>query len=176
MAEQGASIETERLSLRPIRPVDADALYAILREPAIGAAMGEEPPVDAEEVRRRIESWNRGPERQGEIWLNWIARSSDGMPVAQLAATLHGSSAWLAWIVALDAQRQGFATESGRAVMDHLVANGIDVFLASIPEGNVASEGVARKLGLHLTDETAEGERVWRLEVRSSLTPSGNRG
>ena len=51
---------------------------------------------------------------------------------------------------------------------DALAADGITTLLASIPEGHLASEGVATKLGLLLTEERAHGERVWRTELSGS--------
>lgn len=156
-------IRTERLLLHPIRPGDAPDLYAILRDPAIGEPMGEEPPEGADAVRERIESWIRGPEDgSGERWLNWIARANDGRAVAHVQATISEDSAWLAWIVAVGVQRRGFATEAALGMRDHLSVTGVATFLASIPPGHVASEGVARNLGMTVTDEVVHGERVWR--------------
>lgn len=160
-------LETDRLTLRPMRPGDADDLYAILRDPAIGAWMRETPPENELEVRARIESWVRGPAPEsGERWLNWLARTHDGRAVAHLSATVRGTSAWLAWIVAVERQRLGFATEAARAVKDQLVGEGIDGFAASIRAGHEASEGVARNLGMRVTEEVVDGERVWRTARR----------
>jgi RimJ/RimL family protein N-acetyltransferase len=156
-------IETDRLSLQPIRQADAEDLFEIMRDPAIGAAMGEPPPEDVIAVGARIGSWIAGPgSEHDERWLNWIARTPDGSPVAYLAATVQGSLAWLAWIVGVDHQRRGYATEAALAIMDHLATHGISAFLASIRESHAASEGVARDLGLLVTDDVIDGERVWR--------------
>ena len=156
-------ITTDRLSLQPIRPTDAEDLFEITRDPAVGAAMGEPPPEDVVAVRARIGSWitGPGPERD-ERWLNWIARTPDGRPVAHVAATVQGSLAWLAWIVGVGHQRRGYATEAALAIMDDLAANGIGAFSATIRDGHAASEGVARNLGMLVTDEVVDGERVWR--------------
>ena len=158
-------IETDRLSLRPMLPAAAQDLFAIMRDPAIGAPMGEPPPESVAAVRERIESWINGPgSEKDERWLNWLARTHDGHPVAHLAATVQGSLAWLAWIVRIESQRCGYATEAARAIMDHLSTNGIGTFAASIHDGHEASEGVAHKLGLLVTDQVVEGERVWRTQ------------
>jgi RimJ/RimL family protein N-acetyltransferase len=161
----GEQIRTERLVLSPVRVEDAEDLYAILREPALGEFTGDVPPIDVAETRERITSWLQGPDSDDERWRNWIARSPEGTPVAHIAATVRGASAWLAWIVALDAQRRGYATEAALAVMEQLASDGVAVFLASIPAGHGASEGVARNLGLALTDQIADGERVWRRQA-----------
>ena len=125
--------------------------------------MGEPPPASVSVTRERIAAWMRGPDpAKGERWLNWLARTQEGRPVAHLPATVQGAIAWLAWIVAVDYQRQGFATECARAIMAHLAAHGVNTFAASIPKGHLASEGVVRNLDMRLTDEIADGERVWR--------------
>src|SRR3954464_5251272 len=113
METRAAPIRTERLVLDPIRITDAEALFAILRSRAIGDALGETPPESEEEVRRRIESWIRGPAERDERWLNWLARTDDGRAVAHLAATIKGLTAWLAWVVGVDYQRKGYASEAG---------------------------------------------------------------
>ena len=161
-------IETARLSLQPMRPADAEDLFAIMRDPAIGAAMHEPPPESVASVRARIEAWIRGPGPEAEErWLNWIARNESGDPVAHLAATIHGQVAWLAWVVGVEHQRRGYATEAARAVRDRLAEGGIGTFAASIRDGHEASEGVARNLGLRVTDEVVADERVWRTQEGS---------
>jgi RimJ/RimL family protein N-acetyltransferase len=156
-------LDTDRLSLEPVRLADAEDMFEIMRDPAIGALMGEPPPESVAVMRERIEEWIRGPGPQkDERWLNWLARTHEGSSVAHLAATVQGSSAWLAWVVAVKTQRRGFATEAARAIMGYLSKSGVGAFAASIPEGHAASEGVARNLGLAMTDEVVGGERVWR--------------
>ena len=51
--------------------------------------------------------------------------------------------------------------------MDLLAKDGVGTFAASIRDGHEASEGVARNLGLRVTDEIVAGERVWRTQERS---------
>ena len=105
---------------------------------------------------------HRPGSEQDERWLNWIARTPDDRPVAHIAATVRGSLAWLAWIVGVDHQRRGYATEAALAIMDHLATDGISAFSATIRESHAASEGVAHNLGMLVTDEVIDGERVWR--------------
>ena len=154
-------IETDRLSLQPIRQADAEDLFEIMRDPAIGAAMGEPPPEDVIAAGARIGSWIAGPgSEHDERWLNWIARTPDGSPVAYLAATVQGS--WRGWrrIVAVIISAAGTRPKPRwiRPPRPH----GISAFSASIRESHAASEGVARDLGMLVTDEVIDGERVWR--------------
>lgn len=157
-------ITTDRLTLTPIDVEDAATLYGILRDPRIGAAMLEEPPASVDVVRTNIASWLSGPpaERE-EAWLNWLARTHSGTAVGQLAATVQPRGTWLAWIVAVEHQGRGYASEAARGVMASLNGQGVTTYLASIREGHDASERVARSLGFALTDELSDGERVWLL-------------
>ena len=166
MTSDDGQIRTTRLLITPILPTDAADLFEILRDPAIGEKIDEEPPASVDEVRERIASWDHGPGTdRDERWLNWLARTPAGEPVAHLSVTVTPDGAWLAWIVHVEQQRRGYATEGARAVMDALTDDGIRTFLASIPEGHVASEGVAGALGMRLTDDLADGERVWRIDI-----------
>ena len=162
--EDPSQIWTERLRLTPLRPEDAQEMFEVMRDPVLGAFTGEPPPASPDALRDRYVAWQAGSSDGREVWCNWIARrGEDGRAVGHLAATVSGSTAWLAWIVDAGLQRQGYATEAARAVGTWLrSALDVTVLAASIPAGHEASEGVARNLGLSLTDEIMDGERVWR--------------
>ena len=109
-----------------------------------------------------IGSWVAGPGRARRALAELDRPDTRRSPVAHLAATVQGSLAWLAWIVGVDHQRRGYATEAALAIVDDLAKHGISAFSASIRESHAASEGVARDLGMLVTDEVIDGERVWR--------------
>lgn len=156
-------LQTVRLSLAPISSDDATDLYDVLADPSLGWWTGEAAPADVDEVRRRIRGWS-AHEPVEQRWRNWLVRRRDhDRPVGYVQATVIGPRARLAWVVRVDAQRQGYATEAARAVMDALRADGVRTFEATIATGHEASEGVAWNLGLVATDEVEDGERVWRL-------------
>ena len=118
-------------------------------------------------MRATIERWMAHDPADPEHWRNWVVRrGSDGRVVGHVQATVRGTVAELAWVIAVEMQGRGFATEAARAAARSLRDDdGIGTLEATIAEGHVASEGVARHLGLVVTDEIRDGERVWRRRV-----------
>ena len=159
-----ATFTTARLRIEPVGPEDAQALFEVLGDPALGWWTGEAAPADVDEVQGRIRAWTEH-EPADQRWHNWIVRrADDGRPIGYAQATVARSRARLAWVVRVDAQRQGYATEAATAVMAGLAGEGVSTFEATIAAGHEASEGVAWHLGMEATDEVEDGERVWRVE------------
>ena len=155
---------TARLRVEPVGPDDAQALFEVLADPALGWWTGEAAPTDVDEVRDRIRAWTEH-EPDDQRWHNWIVRrADDGWAIGYAQATVTRSRARLAWVVRVDAQRQGYATEAATAVMAGLAGDGVTTFEATIAAGHEASEGVAWRLGMEASDEVEDGERVWRVE------------
>jgi len=98
---------------------------------------------------------------------------------ADTAATPYDGvrSAELAWVIGVRWQGRGYATEAAAAVLDAVrgdhprdaprAATGDDVTLvhAHIAPGHLASESVARRLGLAPTDVVHDGETRWQLTL-----------
>jgi RimJ/RimL family protein N-acetyltransferase len=139
----------------------------VLRDPRLGAFTGDDPPANVAAMRATIKRWVAHDPADPERWRNWIVRrSGDGKAVGHIQATVRGTVAELAWVIAVDVQGRGYATEATRAAARSLRDDdGIGTLEATIAEGHVASEGVARHLGLVVTGEVRDGERVWRRSV-----------
>ena len=154
---------TARLDLVPLTARDAEDLFAVFDDPALGRWTGESPPADVEALRRRFAAWEAGPsEGSPERWLNWtMRRREDGRAVGHLQTTVVGGTASMAWVVGTAFQGQGFATEAARALVTWLRGTGVATIEASIHPGNVASQVVASRAGLHPTDRIDDGEVVW---------------
>ena len=153
-------ISSERLTLTPLEPSDAPEMVAVLSDPALYEYTGGEPPTLAElEERYRFQAG--GSPREGEIWHNWILRL-DRTAIGFVQATVIDGSADMAWVVGTEWQGSGFATEAARAMRDWLAGNGVRDFTAHIHPDHLASQAVARRLGLSPTGEVdEEGEAVW---------------
>ncbi len=119
-------------------------------------------PATEDELRDRFTRQVAGPPDGGETWLNWMLRRRDtGELVGTVQATVTGSAADLAWVVAVPHQGRGYAREAALAVRDLLRDAGVSRFCAHIHPDHVASAAVARALGLAPTSTVVDGEIRW---------------
>ncbi|MGZ5297618.1 MAG: GNAT family N-acetyltransferase [Actinomycetota bacterium] len=163
-ADDEMRISTRRLDLVPLTTGDADDLFPVLEDPALGRFTGETPPADVEAVRTGFAGWQARRSPDGaELWLNWIVRRhDDARAVGYVQATVGDGDAAIAWTVGTAFQRQGFATEAGHALIAWLRDTlGVPSIVGSIHPDNVASQTAARRIGLRPTDRRHEGEVVW---------------
>jgi RimJ/RimL family protein N-acetyltransferase len=163
-----AIIGTERLLLTPMRVDDADELAAVLDDQRLHEFIGGRPSGVAE-LRARYARMIEGSSNPNEVWLNWIVRRrEDAGPIGTVQATLnHHTARWaahVAWVIGIEWQRQGFASEAARALVAWLRLRGADDVVAHIHPHHEASEIVAIRAGLYETDEVVDGERVWRAD------------
>lgn len=151
---------TARLVLSPLEVTDASEMVGVLSDPRLYEFTGGEPPtLDGLEERYRHQV--AGSPHPGESWHNWILRF-DGVAVGFVQATVVGETADLAWVVGVQWQRQGFASEASLAMRDWLRDRGVVRLTAHIHPEHVASMAVATRLGLRPTDQLDdEGEQVW---------------
>jgi RimJ/RimL family protein N-acetyltransferase len=160
------TLDSERLRLDPLTVDDADELVEVLADPRLHEFTGGRP-ATLEELRARSAALVAGSGDRDEVWLNWVVRRrADDRAVGTAQATLikrnDGWTALVAWVIGLSWQGQGFASEAARTLVDWLREGGIDDVAAHIHPGHDASGIVARRAGLHRTDETVDGELVWR--------------
>jgi RimJ/RimL family protein N-acetyltransferase len=118
-------------------------------------------------LRDRYARLVAGSSDPDEVWLNWIVRRrSDAQPIGTVQATLttrNGqSTATVAWVIGVDWQNQGFASEAAQALIEWLWQHGADEVIACIHPDHQASAMVAGRAGLQATTERREGEQVWR--------------
>jgi RimJ/RimL family protein N-acetyltransferase len=162
-------LTSERLTLTPLAPDDAEEMAEVLADPALYRFTGGTPE-DASHLRARYERLAAGSGRADETWLNWVVRRrSDGRPVGTVQATVLDRdgepTAWVAWVIGVPWQEQGFASEAARTLVGWLGDQGVAEVLAAVHPDHLASERVAERAGLSRTDELSDGERVWRLPV-----------
>jgi RimJ/RimL family protein N-acetyltransferase len=179
-------IDTPRLQLSPLRPADADDLFAVLDDRSLHRFTGGRPD-SIDELRSRIGGWasERSPDGS-QAWLNWIVRIGSrgdlepGLAIGTMQATVTmspvevgsvdvaPSAAEVAWVIGAEFQERGFASEAARALVRWLAEAGAMRIEAHIHPEHAASEGVARAAGFQPTDERVGGEVVWRLTVAAA--------
>jgi RimJ/RimL family protein N-acetyltransferase len=150
----------------PLRVQDADEMAAVLGDQRLHDFTGGQP-ASRSELRDRYARLATGSSDPDEEWLNWVVRRrADSQPVGTVQATLTTRSgrrtAHVAWVVGVEWQNQGFASEAARALVDWLRREGADEVVAHIHADHRASALVATRAGLRPTEDQADGEQVWR--------------
>jgi RimJ/RimL family protein N-acetyltransferase len=159
----GLPIETERLTIRALRPDDSDDIHAIYADPEVSRYLYTEP-MDLEASRRYV------AERGDPV----IAKDGDGVNLAgqlretgrvvatlfvHLASSAH-SQGEVGYVVSSAYAGRGLATEGAR----EMLAIGFDQWnlhrmVGRLDARNVASAAVLRKLGMR--EEALFRENEW---------------
>ena len=122
-------------------------------------------PLSADELRERYDTLAAGSSEPGVTWLNWIVRlRADGTPIGTVQATLWDGTAAVAWVIGVEWQGQGFASEAAISLVGWLRERGARTIEAQVHPDHLASAKVAANAGLAPTDDVVDGERVWRLQ------------
>jgi RimJ/RimL family protein N-acetyltransferase len=158
-------ITSARVSLIPLTVPDAEEMAGVLSAGELYRFTGGRPPA-LDELRATYARQVIGHSPDGsEVWRNWIIRrGDDGAAVGYVQATIAdgGTRAEIAWVVGLQWQGLGYATEAARALVALLDADGVAVIEAHVHPDHAASAAVARRAGLVPTERFDEGERLWR--------------
>ncbi|GAB2960262.1 GNAT family N-acetyltransferase [Saccharothrix stipae] len=175
---QDAVLRTTRLRVEPVRVAHAEEMAVVLGDPTLYAIVGGAPPT-ATELAARYRRWERPSSDDGrEGWLNWVVvRDADDAAVGTVQATTtagaNGLTAQVAWVIGVAFQGRGYATEAAAAVVGWLVERGARDVHAHIAPEHLASEAVARRLGMRATGECRDdGEQRWRFRP-APANPSG---
>ena len=157
-----SAIRTERLVLEPLRIVDASEMVAVLSDEALYTFTGGGPPSLAA-LEMQYTNQIAGPSSGEEVWHNWVIRpAATGRAVGFVQATVTGAVADVAWVMGVDWQGRGFASEAASAMCGWLQSQGVEQITAHIHPRHVASQRVAVSVGLQPTREVdSDGEVVW---------------
>jgi RimJ/RimL family protein N-acetyltransferase len=159
-----ATICTRRLQLVPLRPEDADEMASVLGGERLHEFIGGRP-LTVAELRDRYTRLAAGAPDPGDAWLNWIVREgSEAVGTVQATLTTRDErrTAHVAWVIGVDFQGRGFASEAAGALVEWLWGQGMDDVVAHIHPDHRTSALVAARAGLEATDEEFAGETVWR--------------
>jgi RimJ/RimL family protein N-acetyltransferase len=139
-------------------------MFGVLADPRLYAVIGGAPPT-LTELEERYSRWARGSPRPAEEWHNWVVRlRADGAAIGHVQATVTdgGRTTDIAWLIGTAWQGRGYAGEATRALVAWLEASGAATITAHIEAGHDASGRVAAAAGLVPSDDTEDGEVVWR--------------
>jgi len=143
-------LETERLTLEPVVEAHAEELFELFRDPELHRYVPyEEMSLAQHRSRCRVWAARRSPDGS-ELWLNWAARRrKNGEVIAHFQATVGRDETSVAYLVAAELQRKGFAREGMRVVLDYLRdVLAVREVKAYIDTRNEASQRLAKALGM----------------------------
>lgn len=141
-----------RLRVETLTPAHAAELYPGICDPRLFWYIPGQPRESAESLAELYARLQTGaPEGSDEVWLNWaLRRIDDERCIGTLQATvLGGTRAWIAYVLAPDAQGHGFATEAATWLIGELPRRfpALERFDASVDERNAPSLRVLDRLG-----------------------------
>jgi RimJ/RimL family protein N-acetyltransferase len=165
------ALASSRLDLEPLRVGHAAEAALAFDDARLHTYLGSVP-ATVDELRSRFRRQSPGRSADGaQDWLNWMIRDRASDTLAgTVQATVHHAGehhdghrllAEVAWVVATPFQGNGVATEAATVMIEWLRRSGVDVIIAHVHPDNEASNGVARKLGLHPIGVRADGEVRW---------------
>ena len=117
------TLATTRLILEPLVAAHADAMFAVLSDPAI-YAYENAPPRSVDWLRERYARLESRQSGDGtEQWLNWVVRPRGSAPIGYVQATVEASGrAGIAYEFGSAWWGQGYAREATQAMIDELIA------------------------------------------------------
>ncbi|MBS2029739.1 MAG: GNAT family N-acetyltransferase [Deltaproteobacteria bacterium] len=160
-------LETARLQLSPVQVADAAEMSRVLSDPALYTFTGGAPETEVE-LATRYTRWVAGATQPGQTWVNLIARErTTGHAIGYVQATVNPDIADIAWVIGTPWQRKGYAVEAARALVAHVTDSfHVATIRALIKAEHVASQRIAERLGMRLTDDVVRGEQVWIRKAR----------
>ncbi len=141
------TLATARLTLEPQVAAHADAMFAVLSDPAI-YAYENAPPASLAWLRERYAKLESRASPDGsEQWLNWVLRTADGTAIGYVQATVDGDGAAIAYEMGSAWWGQGLAREAVAAMLAELARCGVRRFSAVAKRANVRSRVLLARLG-----------------------------
>lgn len=142
-------LTTERLVLRPVRPVDHDVLLAHWTAPDVRHFLFDGVVLSPAEVAGAIDASER--DFAAADFGLWLVRERVGDALVGTAGLrpLEDVGIEVLYSLAPAARGRGYATEAARAVVEHgLTTAGLPEVIAEVDADNTASAAVVRRLGM----------------------------
>jgi len=139
-------IHTQRLCLRPWSDADAPALFELARDPRIGMLCGWKPFELIDDAREALSTVLVANDSYA------VTLSSTGELVGSIALRVDADSpeatvADIGYWIGVPYWGNGYASEAGRAIIEHAKELGVETIILKYFDGNDASRRVSEKLG-----------------------------
>jgi RimJ/RimL family protein N-acetyltransferase len=146
-------IATERLVLRRFRTADAPVFAAYRSDPAVARYQSWDAPFPLLRAETAVANFIASePDRAG--WFQYaIERTADRVLIGDVAVRLHDNlmQAEIGFTLATEHQKQGYATEAVRAVLDRLFkVQGLHKVTGECDARNTGSAALMERLGFTL--------------------------
>lgn len=166
-------VTTERLTLRPVAPDDAQAFFGWRSRPEVVRYMYQ-PPWDMATAQQKLRRWSSAPfEEPGDVLVLAVELDGDVIGETLLKWAAGPRQAEVGYAVHPDVAGQGLATEAARATLRlAFTAYGFHRVFARIDEENLASVRVAERLGMRHEARLVENDLrdgAWATEVVYAL-------
>lgn len=148
------ALQTLRLELEPQRAMHAEAMFAVLSDPAI-YEYENAPPASLEWLRERFTKLESRRSADGsEQWLNWVLRQHGGGLIGYVQATVRADgNAFIAYELASAAWGRGLGSEAVAAMCHALTTQyGVHTLLAIFKRANHRSRRLLERLGFAAAD------------------------
>ena len=160
-AQGGGSLPSERpggtelagalaFALEPRMAAHAEAVFAVLADPALYEFIDESPPVSVEALRDRFaRSESRQSPDGTEHWLNWVVRGASREVAGYVQATVEANlDTNVAYMFGKAHWGQGLATRAVSSMLDAVASEfGVTRFFIVAERANPRSIRVAERLG-----------------------------
>jgi len=167
---------TTRLTLEPQVPDHAEAMFAVMSDPAI-YEFENEPPPSVDWLRQRYARLETRRSADGsEWWLNWVIRTAPSQLIGYVQATVHPDGrAGVAYELASRYWHQGYAREAVDAMIAELAsAYGVRHLSAVLKRRNHRSLRFLERLGFtHSTQGEVEADEWLMVRPIAIDTRSG---
>jgi RimJ/RimL family protein N-acetyltransferase len=148
-------LDTDRLALEPMGERHADAFFEPLNDDAIYQWISMEKPSSVAWLRDHLRGIECRMAPDGQTaWPTWaVRRKLDGAYLGRVDAeiTLAMEASNVGYYFFPPHWGQGYATEAVQVVTQHLHSQGVHRLVATVTNGNTASERVLQKAGYAFT-------------------------
>ena len=140
------------LVLEPLVVAHAEAMFAVLREPALYRYLDAPAPPSIDHLRSVYarQQGRRSPDGT-QTWLNWVVRPDGADPIGFVQATITPArAAWVGFVFSSAHWGRGHAFAAMQAMLAHLdSAYSVTSCFATVEAGNLRSIRLLERLGFH---------------------------